>query len=697
MTLEGAPGLKDEHLPVFDCANPCGKTGKRYLGVNAHIDMMAAAQPFISGAISKTINMPNDATIEACQEAYLRSWRLGLKANALYRDGSKLSQPLSASLIEDAEDEIAEATPVAAAAIVAEKVVEKIVVKEVRGKRQPLPHRRRGYTQKAIVGGHKVYLHTGEFDDGSAGRNLYRHAQGGRCLPGDDEQLRHRGVSMGLQYGVPLDKFVDAFTFTRFEPAGIVTGNDNIKNATSLLDYIFRELAVSYLDRTDLAHIEPEGPRFDDPAVQLRVHEVAGLVTHLPDPLIRETPRPSRHVGDAGQERSVLRTQVTSRLGEEVAGVEDLAVGVELDLTRRAVADPHRDGAAVTGELIEGHLGKMAGPRDPIHDLQVLGASRAGSFEPPLEGRGLREVPEDHQGCKGQRGVPDPGEPVVPVALSTDPLRQRGRAGRNHRAGRGVGEGLEDERRPVDLAGMLTFVGAVAEPFLPEGDRVGHPLGHVVTVVAAGERTRSVGCGPGGLNPLLATLLHRPRRQDPVAVPVERRGRTDPERVRPPDDGCGRRAGRGEAGPHTAVLEAGLEDHCDIAVARHAANPAKEAVMGVDVGRAGGVESTDRHCVGHLEAAGRGLERRDQHIGRRKIAAGRGPARADRRHRKESASFLVEHTSERRGRIEAGETAPVDRAVGSDQTERMTVADHRIVADPIHRTIVGLVDRSAWI
>ncbi len=263
MTLEGAPGLKDQHLPVFDCANPCGKTGKRYLGVNAHIDMMAAAQPFISGAISKTINMPNDATIEACQEAYLRSWRLGLKANALYRDGSKLSQPLSSSLIDDIDDELAKATPAAAAQIVAEKVVEKIVYKEVRGKRDALPHRRRGYTQKAIVGGHKVYLHTGEFEDGSLGEifiDMHKEGAAFRAMMNNFAIA----VSMGLQYGVPLEKFVEAFTFTRFEPAGIVTGNDNIKNATSLLDYIFRELAVSYLDRSDLAHIEPEGHRFDE-------------------------------------------------------------------------------------------------------------------------------------------------------------------------------------------------------------------------------------------------------------------------------------------------------------------------------------------------------------------------------------------------------------------------------------------------
>jgi len=263
MTLEGAPGLDPAHLPVFDCANPCGKTGKRYLSVNAHIDMMAAAQPFISGAISKTINMPNEASVEDCKEAYLRSWRLGLKANALYRDGSKLSQPLSAALIDEAEDDLEDVTPAALTERVVEKLVEKVIVKEVRGKREKLPDRRRGYTQKAIVGGHKVYLHTGEFQDGSLGEifiDMHKEGAAFRAMMNNFAIA----VSMGLQYGVPLDKFVEAFTFTRFEPAGIVTGNDNIKNATSILDYIFRELAVSYLDRTDLAHVQPAGTRFDE-------------------------------------------------------------------------------------------------------------------------------------------------------------------------------------------------------------------------------------------------------------------------------------------------------------------------------------------------------------------------------------------------------------------------------------------------
>jgi len=267
MTLEGAPHLKEEHMHIFDCANPCGKKGKRYLSVNSHITMMAAAQSFISGAISKTINMPNDATIEDCQKAYELSWSLGTKANALYRDGSKLSQPLAAALIEDDEDaaEILETgTPQEKAAVIAEKIVEKVVIKEIiKTEREKMPERRKGYTQKAIVGGHKVYLRTGEYSDGSLGEifiDMHKEGAGFRAMMNNFAIA----VSVGLQYGVPLEEFVDAFTFTKFEPSGMVQGNDSIKNATSILDYIFRELAVSYLDRTDLAHVKPEGASFDD-------------------------------------------------------------------------------------------------------------------------------------------------------------------------------------------------------------------------------------------------------------------------------------------------------------------------------------------------------------------------------------------------------------------------------------------------
>ncbi|UWQ20449.1 vitamin B12-dependent ribonucleotide reductase [Jannaschia sp. W003] len=265
MTLEGAPHLREEHLVVFDCANPCGKKGRRYLSVDSHIRMMAAAQSFISGAISKTINMPNDATIEDCQKAYELSWSLGVKANALYRDGSKLSQPLAASLVEDDEEaaEVLETgTPAQKAEVLAEKIVERIVVREIARGRERMPERRKGYTQKAVVGGHKVYLRTGEYEGGQLGEifiDMHKEGAGFRAMMNNFAIA----VSVGLQYGVPLEEFVDAFTFTKFEPAGMVQGNDSIKNATSVLDYIFRELAVSYLDRTDLAHVKPEGATFD--------------------------------------------------------------------------------------------------------------------------------------------------------------------------------------------------------------------------------------------------------------------------------------------------------------------------------------------------------------------------------------------------------------------------------------------------
>jgi ribonucleoside-diphosphate reductase alpha chain len=264
MTLEGAPQLRPEHLPVFDCASPCGRTGTRSISTEGHIRMMAAAQPFITGAISKTINMPNAATVENCKEAYRLSWRLGLKAVALYRDGSKLSQPLASTLFDDddtdaaAGDEAAELyemTPATRVPAVAEKIVERVVERVVGG-RIRLPNRRRGYTQKGVVGGHKVYLRTGEYEDGRIAEifiDMHKEGSAFRSLMNNFAIA----ISLGLQYGVPLEEYVEAFTFTRFEPSGIVEGNDTIKMATSILDYIFRELAISYLGRTDLAHVEP--------------------------------------------------------------------------------------------------------------------------------------------------------------------------------------------------------------------------------------------------------------------------------------------------------------------------------------------------------------------------------------------------------------------------------------------------------
>ena len=254
MTLEGAPHIKDKDLPVFDCANPCGKNGKRFLSVESHIRMMAACQPFISGAISKTINMPNTSTIEDCKKSALLSWKLGLKANALYRDGSKLSQPLSSS-VSNFDDVVSETGSEELKQKETARIVERVIEK-VSAERRKLPARRKGYTQKAVVGGHKVYLRTGEYENGSIGEiflDMHKEGAAFRSLMNNFAIA----ISIGLQYGVPLEEFVEAYTFTRFEPAGPVEGNDTIKIATSVLDYIFRELAISYLGRDDLAHKEP--------------------------------------------------------------------------------------------------------------------------------------------------------------------------------------------------------------------------------------------------------------------------------------------------------------------------------------------------------------------------------------------------------------------------------------------------------
>jgi len=255
MTVEGAPHLKIEHLPVFDCANRCGRTGKRYIAVDAHIRMMAAAQPFISGAISKTINMPADATVQDVKESYLLAWRLMNKAVALYRDGSKLSQPLNAST---EAGEVIESGDVMK---VAEKITERVMVRYI-GRRRRMPERRAGYTQKAIVGGHKIYLRTGEYVDGSLGEiflDMHKEGAAFRSLM----NCFAIAISLGLQHGVPLEEYVEAFVFTRFEPNGPVKLNERIKMSTSIIDYIFRELAITYLDRGDLAQVKEEDLRMD--------------------------------------------------------------------------------------------------------------------------------------------------------------------------------------------------------------------------------------------------------------------------------------------------------------------------------------------------------------------------------------------------------------------------------------------------
>jgi ribonucleoside-diphosphate reductase alpha chain len=279
MTIEGAPFLKLEHYPIFDCANKCGATGERYIHAHGHIKMMAAAQPFLSGAISKTINLPNEAKVEEIKDCYDLSWKLGLKANALYRDGCKLSQPLStkSDKKEDAEDKLdsveevlGEAANVKLSDLTSDQVLEAAIAIMEKSKdthfmrqlsrvvqKKSLPYKRRGYTQKASIDGQTVFVRTGEYEDGTLGEifvDMHKEGATFRSLM----NCFAIAVSVGLQYGVPLEEYVEKFTFTRFEPAGMVIGHANIKSATSIIDYIFRMLGYEYLDRSDLVHVITE-------------------------------------------------------------------------------------------------------------------------------------------------------------------------------------------------------------------------------------------------------------------------------------------------------------------------------------------------------------------------------------------------------------------------------------------------------
>ena len=275
MTIEGAPYLKEEHYPIFDCANRCGSIGERYIHAHGHIKMMAAAQPFLSGAISKTINLPNEASVEEMKDCYQLSWELGLKANALYRDGCKLSQPLSTKAssddkLETVEEVLGEAANVRLSDLTPDQVLEaaRAIIErsqDTKFKRQlssvvekkSMPTKRRGFTQKAAVGGQTIYVRTGEYEDNTLGEifiDMHKEGATFRSLM----NCFAFAVSVGLQYGVPLEEFVEKFTFTRFEPSGMVSGHANIKSATSIIDYIFRLLGYEYLDRADLVHVVDE-------------------------------------------------------------------------------------------------------------------------------------------------------------------------------------------------------------------------------------------------------------------------------------------------------------------------------------------------------------------------------------------------------------------------------------------------------
>jgi len=257
MMIEGAPHLKAEHLPVFDCASTCGRKGERYINHMAHVHMMSAVQPFISGAISKTVNMPASATTAEIGDVYEAAWQSMVKAITIYRDGSKLSQPLNISSIADLDEVVMLGTEEDLDETKGPKEVQERIVERVyhRSERRMLPKRRKGYIREAYVGGHKVFLRTGEYEDGSLGEvfiDMYKEGASFKGLLNCFAVL----ASKALQYGMPLEELVDSFTFTRFEPAGAVQGHNAIKNSTSILDYVFRSIGYDYLGRKDFVHVK---------------------------------------------------------------------------------------------------------------------------------------------------------------------------------------------------------------------------------------------------------------------------------------------------------------------------------------------------------------------------------------------------------------------------------------------------------
>jgi ribonucleoside-diphosphate reductase alpha chain len=298
LTVEGAPGLRAEHLPVFDCANRCGPRGTRFIEPMGHVRMMAAVQPFISGAISKTVNLPQEATVEDVERIYFESWKAGLKAVALYRDGSKMSQPLATS--RKAEEPEKNSPP--------------------RLRRRRLPKRRHGFTQEARIGGHKVFLRTGEYEDGTVGEifiDMHKEGAAFRSMM----NCFAISVSMGLQYGVPLDDLVDQFCFTRFEPHGRVDGHDNLRACTSVVDYVFRVLGIEYLGRTDLAHIVDES-LLGQPKLHAVGHPVGREHRHVPDHGGAEAAAPAAAARPTSRARAESRE---ARIGE--AGGPDSQLG----------------------------------------------------------------------------------------------------------------------------------------------------------------------------------------------------------------------------------------------------------------------------------------------------------------------------------------------------------------------------------
>ncbi len=360
MTIEGAPHLKREHYAVFDCANRCGKHGQRFLEPISHVRMMAAVQPFLSGAISKTVNMPNEASVEDVQAIYEEGWRLGLKAVALYRDGCKASQPLSSG--GDKGEKKAEKerksdapgaepllAPMAAAADTTTSQLTLNIAPGTRlyGQRERLPKRRAGYTQEARVGGHKIFLRTGEYVDGRLGEifiDMHKEGAAFRSLM----NVFAMSVSIGLQYGVPLQTYVDQFTFTRFEPQGPVEGHPYVKFATSIIDFIFRALGVEYLHRYDLAHIKPDASSTPLDAAQ-------HLGTPPEPPSLRQLPQVSQATESRGESKAAGTTDTTGLPHTREA-------------TARSAAMSETLGNAQTGSPLDAQLDTMMGDA-PVCDV----------------------------------------------------------------------------------------------------------------------------------------------------------------------------------------------------------------------------------------------------------------------------------------------------------------------------------------
>jgi len=334
LTIEGAPHLSEEHLPIFDCANRCGPFGRRCIPPEAHVLMMAAVQPFISGGISKTVNLAADATVEDVRRILTSSWKLGLKAVAVYRDGSKCAQPLSAGGTKGRAGPARASAPAeggepGAAAPKTEALSDprRAAPEVLRSRRHPLPSKRRGFTQEARVGGHKIYLRTGEYEDGTLGEIFIDMHKEGAAFRSIMNCLAI-AISKGLQYGVPLQEFVETFTFTRFSPHGVVEGHPNIRFATSIVDYVFRVLALEYLGWTHIVQVAPDHAadqkqdadpaerlvgeeRVSVPVLQPETGEPASASIAAADPAARAAPNTA-----AGATPAFLQEQMAQVMGD---------------------------------------------------------------------------------------------------------------------------------------------------------------------------------------------------------------------------------------------------------------------------------------------------------------------------------------------------------------------------------------------